>query len=81
MESIELFSSTREHARRIYDMLQRQETELAAADSVDPVVRQAGLRAIRSVMAAAEQLANHADVAVQRGIPALRDSTTEISGG
>jgi hypothetical protein len=52
----DLLSSAHDRARRLCETLQRQEADLAADKVLEPAVREAGLRAVRSAAACAGRL-------------------------
>jgi len=62
----QILTQTREHARRLCDMLERQEADLASNGSIDPLVRDAGLTAVRRAIESARRLAVRAEDAVGR---------------
>ena len=62
----QILTQTREQARRLCDMLERQEAELASNGSIDPLVRDAGLTAVRRAIESARRLALRAEEATGR---------------
>jgi hypothetical protein len=80
-DSIQILAQTREHARRLCDMLEKQEAELAAADSIDPQTKDSGLAAIRRAIESARRLYADAQDAVEGRRSAGGDSGPDFGKG